>query len=145
MPQMPTCPMIDSLVTSFRPLSRLSREGWRDLPLKRRSRIDSIVPRGELRGFRASGVRMITYSLSRILQTMFVLVAISFVAFLLVANLGDPLASLFSPDAAPADRAALIKALHLDDPLMTQFQISCWGFYRVILEFLTGPTNQSPN
>ena len=52
---------------------------------------------------------------------MFVLVAISFVAFLLVANLGDPLASLLSPDATPADRAALIKALHLDDSLMTRF------------------------
>ena len=58
---------------------------------------------------------MITYSLSRILQTMFVMVAISFVAFLLVANLGDPLAALLSPDATPADRAALIKALHLDE------------------------------
>jgi peptide/nickel transport system permease protein len=64
---------------------------------------------------------MISYSISRILQTILVLIAISFVAFLLVANLGDPLAALLSPDASPDERAALVKALRLDDPLMTRF------------------------
>ena len=38
-------------------------------------------------------------------------------AFLLVANLGDPLAALLSADASQAERAALVKQLQLDQPL----------------------------
>ena len=37
---------------------------------------------------------MFGYAASRVAQTIIVLTAISFVGFLLVANLGDPLASL---------------------------------------------------
>jgi peptide/nickel transport system permease protein len=64
---------------------------------------------------------MLAYSGSRILQTIIVLLAISFIAFALVANLGDPLAALLSPDATPADRAALVSALHLDEPFLNRF------------------------
>ena len=64
---------------------------------------------------------MFAYAAARIVQTILVLTAISFVGFLLVANLGDPLASLLTPDSTPADRAALIKALHLDEPLVARF------------------------
>jgi peptide/nickel transport system permease protein len=64
---------------------------------------------------------MLAYSGSRILQTIIVLLAISFIAFALVANLGDPLAALLSPDATPADRAALVSALHLDEPFLKRF------------------------
>jgi peptide/nickel transport system permease protein len=64
---------------------------------------------------------MLAYSVSRILQTIIVLLAISFIAFALVANLGDPLAALLSPDATPADRAALVSALHLDEPFLNRF------------------------
>jgi peptide/nickel transport system permease protein len=64
---------------------------------------------------------MLAYSGLRILQTIVVMLAISFIAFVLVANLGDPLAALLSPDATPADRAALISALHLDEPFLKRF------------------------
>jgi peptide/nickel transport system permease protein len=64
---------------------------------------------------------MLEYVSSRILQTVIVLLAISFIAFLLVANLGDPLSTLLSADASIAERNALIAELHLNEPLMTRF------------------------
>lgn len=72
---------------------------------------------------------MLRYTLSRIVQTLIVLTAISFVGFSLVANLGDPLASLLTPDATAADREALIQALHLDEPLLRRF----FNFFRGLL------------
>ncbi|TPW30212.1 ABC transporter permease [Pararhizobium mangrovi] len=64
---------------------------------------------------------MIAHTTERILQTVLVLLAISFIAFLLVATLGDPLTSLLPPDASIADRQDLIMRLGLDEPLLTRF------------------------
>lgn len=64
---------------------------------------------------------MIFYLASRIGQTVVVLLVISLIAFLLVANLGDPLAALLSADASQAERAALIRDLRLDQPLWSRF------------------------
>ncbi|GHC72255.1 ABC transporter permease [Limoniibacter endophyticus] len=64
---------------------------------------------------------MLSYTASRIGQTLLVLLIISFIAFLLVANLGDPLGSLLSADATVAERAELIKQLGLDQPMLTRF------------------------
>lgn len=64
---------------------------------------------------------MLAYASGRLLQTALVLVVISFIGFLLVANLGDPLASLLTADSTAADRAAMIKALHLDESITTRF------------------------
>jgi peptide/nickel transport system permease protein len=61
------------------------------------------------------------YLMSRIGQTVLVLTIISLIAFLLVANLGDPLAALLSADASQAERAALVSALQLDRPLAVRF------------------------
>jgi peptide/nickel transport system permease protein len=72
---------------------------------------------------------MFRYVASRVMQTVIVLTAISFVGFLLVANLGDPLASLLTPDSTAADREALIRALHLDEPLIWRF----FDFFRGLL------------
>jgi peptide/nickel transport system permease protein len=72
---------------------------------------------------------MFAYAAARIGQTLLVLTAISFVGFLLVANLGDPLASLLTPDSTPAERAALVAALHLDEPLLMRFL----NFFRGLL------------
>src|SRR4051812_26757671 len=72
---------------------------------------------------------MLGYTTSRILQTVVVLTAISFVGFLLVANLGDPLASLLTPDSTAADREALVRALHLEEPLLRRF----FDFFRGLL------------
>lgn len=64
---------------------------------------------------------MFTYVASRISQTVIVLLIISFIAFLLVANIGDPLASLLSADATLAERAALVTKLGLDQSFLTRF------------------------
>lgn len=64
---------------------------------------------------------MIFYLASRVGQTIFVLLVISLVAFLLVANLGDPLAALLNADATQAERAALARELRLDEPLLQRF------------------------
>ena len=72
---------------------------------------------------------MIGYALSRIAQAFAVLIAIAFVGFLLVSNLGDPLASLLSPDATLAERDALIRALHLDQPMLERFTSFVTGFF----------------
>ncbi|MGV8935592.1 MAG: ABC transporter permease [Allorhizobium sp.] len=62
-----------------------------------------------------------SYIASRILQTAVVLLVISFIAFLLVANIGDPLAALLTADATVAERAALVSQLGLDQPMATRF------------------------
>lgn len=64
---------------------------------------------------------MMSYAASRVVQTIVVLLVISFIAFLLVQNLGDPLAILLSPDASVAQRQALIEQLHLNQPIVTRF------------------------
>ncbi|MBI1218167.1 MAG: ABC transporter permease subunit [Rhodobacteraceae bacterium] len=64
---------------------------------------------------------MLSYVSSRVLQTVAVLLVISFIAFLLVQNLGDPLAILLPPDATLAQRDALVRALHLNQPIVARF------------------------
>lgn len=64
---------------------------------------------------------MILHAVERVLQTILVLLVISFVAFMLIATLGDPLGVLLPPDATMAERNALIARLSLDQPLMQRF------------------------
>ena len=64
---------------------------------------------------------MLNYAASRIVQTIIVLLVISFIAFLLVANIGDPLAALLSADATVNERLELISKLGLDQPLWERF------------------------
>jgi len=64
---------------------------------------------------------VLNYAASRIVQTVIVLLVISFIAFLLVANIGDPLAALLSADATVNERLELIAKLGLDQPLSTRF------------------------
>lgn len=72
---------------------------------------------------------MIFQSIERILQTVLVLLIISFIAFLLVATLGDPLGLLLPPDATIAERRELIERLSLDQPFMVRF----WDFLTGVL------------
>ncbi|MCB8836223.1 ABC transporter permease [Aurantimonas sp. VKM B-3413] len=64
---------------------------------------------------------MIAYAFGRILQTLLVLLVISFIAFLLVATLGDPLGLLLPPEASLAERQELIMRLGLNEPLPSRF------------------------
>jgi len=73
---------------------------------------------------------MILHFVERVLQTIVVLLVISFVAFMLISTLGDPLGVLLPPDATIAERNALIARLHLDQPLLQRF----WSFISGILQ-----------
>ena len=70
---------------------------------------------------------MLNYLASRLAQTLVVLLAISLIAFLLVASLGDPLAALLTADSTIEDRLALTRALKLDQPLWTRFASFLWN------------------
>ncbi|MBP0614579.1 ABC transporter permease [Jiella mangrovi] len=70
---------------------------------------------------------MIIYTVGRILQTLLVLLVISFIAFLLVATLGDPLGILLPPEASLAERQELILRLGLDQPMLGRFLHFLWG------------------
>ena len=73
---------------------------------------------------------MTAYAAARAAQALAVLVIIAFIGFLLVSGLGDPLASLLPADASPADRAAMARALHLDEPAVTRFLSYCASVLR---------------
>jgi peptide/nickel transport system permease protein len=64
---------------------------------------------------------MIIHAIERILQTLVVLLVISFIAFMLITTLGDPIGLLLPPDATMAERNALIARLNLDQPVMQRF------------------------
>lgn len=64
---------------------------------------------------------MILYSISRLAQALVVLVCISLIGFLLVSNLGDPLATLLPSDATQAQRDQLIEALNLNASVVERF------------------------
>lgn len=64
---------------------------------------------------------MFAYASARIAQTILVLLSIAFIGFLLVANLGDPIAALLPADATPQERQALIHTLGLDLPVTVRF------------------------
>ncbi|MRX50109.1 ABC transporter permease subunit [Paracoccus sp. S-4012] len=64
---------------------------------------------------------MILHAVERILQTLLVILIISFIAFMLIDTLGDPLGLLLPPDASLAERQALTERLGLDRPLLARF------------------------
>ncbi|MGN6579250.1 MAG: ABC transporter permease [Bordetella sp.] len=67
---------------------------------------------------------MALFIVRRLIQSAFVLLAVSLVVFLAVYAVGDPIELLVSPQASPADRAAMITRLGLDLPLWDQY----WHF-----------------
>ena len=67
---------------------------------------------------------MLLFIVRRLIQSAFVLLAVSLVVFLAVYAVGDPIELLVSPQASPADRAAMITRLGLDLPLWEQY----WHF-----------------
>lgn len=73
---------------------------------------------------------MLRQILTRFVQIVIVLLAISAIAFLLIQTLGDPLGALLPPEATLQDREALIARLALDQPLITRF----WSFVTGMLQ-----------
>lgn len=64
---------------------------------------------------------MTAFILQRLIQSVFVLLAVSVVVFLAVYGIGDPVELLVSPQASEAERQALIRRLGLDLPVWQQY------------------------
>ncbi len=67
---------------------------------------------------------MILFLIRRILQAVPVMLATAFLSFAAFRFIGDPVQNMLGQDATAADRAALRKALGLDQPFPVQF----WHF-----------------
>jgi peptide/nickel transport system permease protein len=64
---------------------------------------------------------MTAYILQRLIQSVFVLLAVSLVVFFAVYGIGDPIELLVPPQASQAERLALIRRLGLDLPVWQQY------------------------
>jgi len=64
---------------------------------------------------------MTTWLIRRLIQALFVLLAMSVIVFIGVHVIGNPVDILISPEADQAERARVIAALGLDQPLWKQY------------------------
>ncbi|MDO5103721.1 MAG: ABC transporter permease [Lautropia sp.] len=64
---------------------------------------------------------MIAYLLRRVGQSILVLLAVSFVSFLVFRYLGDPTVSLLGEDASVEEREALVEQLGFNQPVPVQY------------------------
>jgi peptide/nickel transport system permease protein len=64
---------------------------------------------------------MIAFVLRRLIQSVFVMLAVAFVAFAMFRFVGDPISSIVGQDASMEERARLRQQLGLDDPVPVQF------------------------
>ncbi len=64
---------------------------------------------------------MVAYTAKRLIQSVFVMVAVAFLAFSLFAFVGDPVAQMTGVETSPEDRARLREELGLNDPVVVQF------------------------
>lgn len=64
---------------------------------------------------------MLVHLLRRLGQSVLVLLAVSFISFLVFRHIGDPTISLLGEDATLADRTALISQLGFDRPVPEQY------------------------
>ncbi|MCD0502987.1 ABC transporter permease [Bordetella petrii] len=69
---------------------------------------------------------MVLFTLRRLIQSLFVLLAVSVVVFFAVYAVGDPIELLVSPEATMEDRAATIARLGLDLPIWQQYFTFLW-------------------
>jgi peptide/nickel transport system permease protein len=66
------------------------------------------------------------FILRRLIQSLFVLLAVSVVVFFAVYAVGDPIELLVSPEASLADRQQMIARLGLDLPIWQQYAHFVW-------------------
>jgi len=66
------------------------------------------------------------FVLRRLIQSLFVLLAVSVVVFFAVYSVGDPIELLINPEADEAARAAMIARLGLDLPVWQQYTHFLW-------------------
>ena len=70
---------------------------------------------------------MTAWLLRRLVQACLVMLAMTVIVFIGVNVIGNPIDILISPDATQADRARIITALGLDQPLWRQYMLFLWG------------------
>jgi peptide/nickel transport system permease protein len=70
---------------------------------------------------------MITWLIRRMIQAVFVMLAMTVIVFVGVFGIGDPIEILISPDADQAERLRAIAALGLDKPLWEQYLVFLKG------------------
>jgi len=68
-----------------------------------------------------------TWIFRRLIQAVFVILAMTVIVFIGVNVIGDPVEILISPDADQAERARAVIALGLDQPLWVQYGRFLWG------------------
>lgn len=69
---------------------------------------------------------MLLFVFRRLLQSLFVLLAVSVVVFFAVYAIGDPIELLVSPESTMEDRLATIERLGLDKPVWEQYFTFLW-------------------
>ncbi len=70
---------------------------------------------------------MTTWLLRRLIQAIFVMLAMTVIVFVAVNVIGNPIDILISPEADQAERLRAIHALGLDQPLWQQYASFLWG------------------
>ena len=70
---------------------------------------------------------MTTWLLRRLIQALFVVLAMTLIVFIGVNVIGNPVDILISPEADQAERLRAIAALGLDKPLWQQYLTFVWG------------------
>lgn len=70
---------------------------------------------------------MIGWFVRRLLQSVFVIVAMTVIVFVGVNVIGDPVAILIAPDADQAERLQVVQSLGLDRPLWEQYGRFLYG------------------
>lgn len=68
---------------------------------------------------------MIVFILRRLVQSIFVMIAVAFLAFALFAYVGDPISQMVGTETSLADQARLRQELGLNDPFIVQFWRFC--------------------
>ena len=79
---------------------------------------------------------MTTWMLRRLIQAVFVMLAMTVIVFIGVNVIGDPIEIMISPEADQAERARAVAALGLDKPLWEQY-------WRFLLGALQGDLGRS--
>src|ERR1700722_8522827 len=79
---------------------------------------------------------MITWTIRRLFQASFVVLAMTVIVFIGVHVIGNPVDILISPEADPAERARIIASMGLDQPLWRQY----WLF---LIDALQGDLGRS--
>jgi peptide/nickel transport system permease protein len=70
---------------------------------------------------------MVAFIVSRLLQSIPVLLAVAFVAFAMFAYIGDPVTIMLGQNYTEAQRIALVHTLGLDQPFIVQYAKFLWS------------------